>query len=789
MGVDKVQVHRPGAFKQTNKLHKHGRHRSKGSISNDSKGKVSVKTLSKANKRELNKEQRRHQALQIRQNKRNEVLNKKRSLGGLDYAPFLVCLVPLSKNADPKQALECLTKCDSEAIINKSPTGVTHICTPRFKQKFSFIIPSSDNELAVLDALKVSDTVIFLLSTSGGVEEDSLIDKWGQNILMSSFSQGLATPVVAVSDLESITQKKRHDYKQQVQKLISKWLPEEKVVTLDNDSDGINILRKIGNQKKKTVLYRDRRPHIYAEDVLFVPNETGPYGTLKVTGYLRGSPLSVNGLVHLPGIGDFQMSQIDAPFDPFSVDKNKNKDLSTTDQNEKFNIRILDQADITKQESLDAENTPDPMDGEQTWPTNEEIEMAEQDSKMKKVKKVPKGWSDYQAAWIPDDDAEFQADLEDSDDEESNSNMDAMSEEKSEASEQEDQEFDTVTESEVAANDEKYDQEMDIMAERQELEKLKAAKSDRMFPDEVDTPLDQPARIRYQRYRGLESFRTSPWDPKENLPSDYARIFQFENFDRTKKRVLKEQEDVDGARPGWYITIHVKDVSQLLWSNFEKINAPLIVFGVLPHEYKMSVLNVVLKRTPNYSLPIKSKERLIFQCGYRRFVTNPIFSQHTNGQKHKFERFFQPESTAVATFFGRIQFPPSPVLCYKEENGQLNLVATGSLLSCNPDRIILKRIVLSGHPFKIYKKSAVIRFMFFNREDIVYFKPCKLRTKMGRIGHIKEPLGTHGHIKCIFDGQLKSQDTVLLNLYKRVFPKWTYEDLVVSVVNNEEMET
>lgn len=306
--------------------------------------------------------------------------------------------------------------------------------------------------------------------------------------------------MVAITDLESIAPKKKNEHKQDIQKMLNKWLPNEKLMTLDKSADALNILRRIGGQKRKSVTYRDRRPHIYAETVEYTPNETGADGTLKLTGYLRGTSLNVNSLIHIPGLGDFQMSQIDALADPYTLSKN-------TDGT----ARIVAKCDPSKQESLDTENVPDPMDAEQTWPTDEEVLMAQQEErqKLRKVKKVPKGWSEYQAAWIPDEESEMlsQGSDDDEEEDEGSSYMDAVSEERSEYSDAQGEEFDTMTESEVAANDQQYDNQMDFYAERTELQKLKAAKADRLFPDEIDTPQDMSARARFQKYRGLESFR------------------------------------------------------------------------------------------------------------------------------------------------------------------------------------------------------------------------------------------------------------------------------------------
>lgn len=73
--------------------------------------------------------------------------------------------------------------------------------------------------------------------------------------------------------------------------------------------------------------------------------------------------------------------------------------------------------------------------------------------------------------------------------------------------------------------------------------RVREVEMDMAFPDELDTPKDVPARQRFQRYRGMRSFRTSPWDPYENLPKDYAKIFQFEDYRRTERAVRRRAEE------------------------------------------------------------------------------------------------------------------------------------------------------------------------------------------------------------------------------------------------------
>lgn len=798
------QPHRPGALKQQNKQHKAGKHRSKGGLERENKGRVEAKLLSKKLRRDLRKLDRRHKASQLRRQRKDAVLLEKRSLGSKDGPPHLVVIVSLHAAIDAQKALKLIQGQDSIVVHqNEELSGSFAVISPRFKQRWLFVQADAGNFHALLDLAKVADTLLFLMDPNEGW------DSYGDYCLSCLFAQGLPSYVLAVQGIDSIPLKKRSDVKKTIGKAIEKRFPDAKLFSLDSVQDAALLLRQVATQKQRHLAFRDRRSYLMVQRADFLPvDSNGLLGTLKASGYIRGQTLNVNSLVHIVGHGDFQMSQIDAPADPYPLNprgsRTHTKKGDDTEMNEEptggemdEEVKVLMKADPKEQEPLLAEVVPDPMEGEQTWPTEEELKEAEDSLQERKtvVRKVPKGTSEYQAAWILDDDEESGAeeDLSEDDDDmeeaQEGSGMDEPLSEEDQGSEDEElEESETLTGADSTRDercDEKVDEEEDEL-----LQKYKQQRAEEMFPDEVDSPRDQLVRVRYQKYRGLKSFRTSPWDPKENLPRDYARIFQFHDFSRTRKRIFQEiqAEETEGAMVGWYVTVHINRVPLSVIESFQN-GRPLILSSLLSHEQKMSVMNMAVRRHPGNSEPLKSKEELIFQCGFRRFRASPLYSQHTTANKHKCERFLPSETTVVVTVYAPITFPQASVLMFKQRsNGMQDLVATGSLLTVDPGRIIVKRIVLSGHPFKILKRTAVVRFMFFNREDVLWFKPVELRTKWGRRGHIKEALGTHGHMKCHFDGQLKSQDTVLMNLYKRVFPKWTYDPYVrepVTWIRNE----
>jgi pre-rRNA-processing protein TSR1 len=333
-----------------------------------------------------------------------------------------------------------------------------------------------------------------------------------------------------------------------------------------------------------------------------------------------------------------------------------------------------------------------------------------------------------------------------------------------------------------ALDEEEDDEELESTFVEKERKRWRAAREEEQFPDEVDTPMHMPARERFARYRGLKSFRTSPWDAYENLPSDYAKIFMFRDWRAVGRSVTRQEEGEDDAvQAGTRVTLVIRLPEDAVRP---KTVAPMVAWALHKHEHKTSVAHCTVLRNTEFEDDVRSKDPLVLQIGPRRYHINPLFSVHTQANSgkgsnnvHKFERFLPKNAgsaPSMATAYLPVTFGTTvPTLFFRDsdEDELPAFVGSGVLHSCDPTRVIAKRIVLTGHPLRVHKRTATIRYLFFNPDDVAYFKPVQLKTKQGRTGYIRESLGTHGLLKAGFDGPLQQTDTVCLNLYKRVFPK------------------
>uniref|UniRef100_A0A7S1NNU2 Ribosome biogenesis protein BMS1/TSR1 C-terminal domain-containing protein n=2 Tax=Eutreptiella gymnastica TaxID=73025 RepID=A0A7S1NNU2_9EUGL len=504
--------------------------------------------------------------------------------------------------------------------------------------------------------------------------------------------------------------------------------------------------------KLRKVHWRDELPYMVGGSVKWQERPDGEEPLLEVSGYLRGRPLCANNLAHLSHLGTFQIHSINGPPDPCPVHRQGN-DMEGLGE-------LLDAAD-EQAEPLTWVKDVDPMANEQTWPTDEELGPAPGDG--------VGGDSD-------EDDVPMAIPYENDDAVSTKSRKSIYTEIQTQIDSlmaTDIRRLENMTEEEREAERKHY--------EAQRRQNLGLAGEDREFPDEVDAPWNIPARQRFLRYRGLASMRTSKWDPYENLPPDYARIFQFQNIKTTQKRAWMAFDDMP-VPPDRYITIALKGVPRAQfdasYATLKARNGFVTLSGLRKHEHKWSVMHYNLQFSKQYSQPVKSKESVLMHVGFRIMRCNPIYSEPSmKADKHKLMRYYHPEDKfAVASCFAPISYAPMPVLMFKTpelDAPTADLVAYGNVMGADPNRVILKKVVLTGSPYRIHKKQTVVRFMFYNEKDVNWFKPVELFTKLGQSGRIKTPIGTHGYMKCQMSGTLRAEDTICMALYKRVFPKWT----------------
>ena len=532
------------------------------------------------------------------------------------------------------------------------------------------------------------------------------------------------------------------------------------------------------------------RPYVLSDNFKYVAEKQ----ELKVSGYIRGKvPFCVNSLVHIPNIGTHACKSIQISDHP----------LARTKGSMDTSANAILKSDPTKRDSLEMFATPDALEGEQNLVGFDEHEddngMDNADGDNQGGFSRPAGWSDYQSAWL---DAVDDIGADD------NFDRGELARELNQKS---------SDRGSVAPDGMDIDDANEISPEekRQLMEQRKKEQAEhRDFPDEVEVDEDENARDRYARYRSLKSFRKSYWDPKENLPESYGSVYHFANFKATQRSVMQEMKEVaeeaatsngdfgptnkqgttgdvkmgddsedenlleDCVPSGSYVTLTVEGVSP---ARIKAVSPDclLAVVALLPHENKVSVLHTGLSQTAgcnaDETMPVKSKDVLTIRCGWRTWQAKPVFSQNNlNCDKHKFERFMpQKGAFFAATFFGPVTYSPCPVLVFRErEDRPRELVAVGSMIGADADRIVVKRVILTGYPVRVHKRHATVKYMFYNPEDVKWFKPAGLWTKHGLNGHIIESVGEHGTMKCLFNAPIKQHDTVCLPLYKRIFPKF-----------------
>ena len=306
------------------------------------------------------------------------------------------------------------------------------------------------------------------------------------------------------------------------------------------------------------------------------------------------------------------------------------------------------------------------------------------------------------------------------------------------------------------------------------------------------------------RMRFEEEDREGFANPKAKSRVDGGEAFGEDEWYEAQKAKLQRQLDInkaefdkmdpaarvriEGLKAGTYARIVLERVPCEFAAKFNP-RYPILVGGLAPIEDRFGFLQVRIKRHRWHKKILKTNDPLIFSLGWRRFQTLPIYSISDSRTRTRMLKYTPEHMHCFGSFYGPLVAPNTGFCCVQSlssKNPGFRIAATGVVLSVDESTDIVKKLKLTGYPYKIFKNTAFIKDMFSSSLEIAKFEGASIRTVSGIRGQIKRALSKpEGHFRATFEDKILMSDIVFMRTWYPVKPH-KYYNVVTNLLDGED---
>lgn len=291
--------------------------------------------------------------------------------------------------------------------------------------------------------------------------------------------------------------------------------------------------------------------------------------------------------------------------------------------------------------------------------------------------------------------------------------------------------------------------------------------------EEIDSSAEESAKKKHlDKKRKLKEMFDAEYDEGESTYFDDLKG-EMHKQAQLNRAEFEDQDDearvqYEGFRPGMYVRIEIENVPCEFVLNFDP-HYPIILGGLGNSEGSVGYVQMRLKKHRWYKKILKSRDPIIFSVGWRRFQTIPLYYIEDHNGRQRLLKYTPQHMHCGAAFWGPITPQGTGFLAVQFVDGttpDFRIAATGIVLDLDKSIKIVKKLKLTGFPYKIFKNTSFIKGMFNSALEVAKFEGAVIRTVSGIRGQIKKALrAPEGAFRATFEDKLLMSDIVFMRTW------------------------